>query len=105
LVNQRAHDRDALSFAAGKLAGPMVQPFAKSDTFQQTFGALFRAVICRAIFVCQSGHEDVFPNGAVRQQMVRLKNETNLAVANLGERAFVLRAEFLIAKPDPTGIR
>ena len=34
LVNERAHHRHALAFAAGKLVGPMRESWAEADTFE-----------------------------------------------------------------------
>jgi len=38
LINQRPHDRVALTFAAGKLAGSMIQPGAEADAIEEFSG-------------------------------------------------------------------
>ena len=40
LVDKRADNSDALTFAAGKLAGEVMEPFGEADAFEQAFGAL-----------------------------------------------------------------
>ena len=112
LVDERADDGDALAFAAGKLTGEMVQSFREADAFEEAFGAgggVFRSTgptpspskegssarFCVPLLggvrgglffnASQRWHEDVFPDGALREQEVRLEDEADLPVANGGE--------------------
>lgn len=83
-IDQRAHDGDTLAFPAGKLAGAMGESMAKTDALEELASA-FGGIGGRAAGVGQCGNENIFQHGTLGQQMVRLKNEANLLVANGGE--------------------
>lgn len=108
-IDERADDGGALALAAGKLAGAMMQAFAEADAFEQTLGAgfhgfrssrgdealtrfSFRPALCgfdlsllTSAATCQRRHEDVFQHGALWQEIVRLKNKADLAIADFGQ--------------------
>ena len=85
-VDERADDRHALAFAAAELPRTMVEAFAKADAFQQPVGAGSRTFGFRiSVFGFGTGqgwHQHVFNHRALRQKIVRLKNEPNLPIAN-----------------------
>src|SRR5216117_737201 len=64
-----------LTHRPGQLSGPVREPRAQADLFQHSFRALDRSVAERGVFGCERRHQDVFQHGALRQEMMRLKNE------------------------------
>src|SRR5439155_9273333 len=75
----------ALAFAAGKLPGPVRGAGVQGDLFEQLFRALDCAVSESGILVREGRHQDVLEHRALRQEMVRLKNKSDLAIAHRGE--------------------
>jgi len=83
VIDQRASDRDALPLAAGELVGFMEHAVAEADVFEGVAGTF------EARRLAQTGVNerklDVVQRIGAWQQIERLENETNLAVADLGE--------------------
>src|SRR5688572_27653375 len=94
LINESTDHGHALSLATAKLSGAMMQTGAESNAFEQAvstgfdgFGSsrgnealivfcLFRMSLLTSAAPSQGGHQDVFNHGALRQQIVRLKDKT-----------------------------
>jgi hypothetical protein len=101
-IDERADDGGALTFATAELAGAMVQSFAKPDAFEQAQGAGFICFWPLPSDFCllprQRRHEDVFQHGALGQEVMRLKHETNLPTADFGELQAIQQGEVLYFK-------
>ena len=94
LIDQCTHHGDPLAFAAGELGWAVGEPVAKPDTIEQ----LFRALDCagrRLTVFCERRHEHVFQNRALREQVVRLKNEADFLVSDRGQVLLGQVGEFL----------
>jgi len=90
--HQRTGDRNSLLLSARKLAGSMLGAIRQAHFAQplQRFG--FRLVPVASPY--QQGHGHIFRCGEFRQQIMKLPDESNLAVAKircrfLGERSQV----------------
>ena len=128
LVDERADDGDALAFAAGELAGEMMQPFRETDALEQALGALGRSLnssgptpspskegssirllvpllggVRGGLGLGQRRHEDVFPHGALREEEVGLEHEADLPIADGGELEFVELTQISSSKLDAAG--
>ena len=103
LQHQRPSDGDALPFPAGQLGGPMLQPLAEADALQQL--ARERLELGRVPLTDQCGNEDVFQHGALRQEVMVLKDETDVPVAVVGEAAFAEGERILAVEPHGAGSR
>jgi hypothetical protein len=80
LIDQAPDDGDALAFAAGKLAGAMMQARTEADAIKQAARALRGRLAKLIVAADQRGHEHIFQNRALRQQMMGLENKADLAV-------------------------
>ena len=98
-VNKCAHDGATLAFAAGKLSGPMREARAETDASEKFLGAFGwgngQARRLSYFNGGERGDEDVFEHGALRQKMVGLKNEADLAITHGGELHFVKLTQVL----------
>ena len=86
-INQCAHDSNALAFPAGELGRLVVDTVFKSDSLEELLGA-FEGTDRGAAGGGQRRYEYVFEDGALRQQVMGLKNKTDLLAANRGKLLF-----------------
>ena len=77
--HQRARHCGPLAFAARELVRAMAQAIAQADSFEQRRGALLRFACAHA--PDQQRHGDVLQRREFRQQMVKLVDEADGAVA------------------------
>ena len=75
-VNQCAGNGSALAFTAGQLSRTMIEPVTEPDGLQQLRCTLFQGVATK-IFPDYRWDEHIFQNCALRQKMVKLKDEAN----------------------------
>ena len=85
-VDKRAGDGDALLFAAGKFGRLVLRPLLKANARKQFASAFFG--IARGNSGDARGQADIFQRVKFRQQMIRLKNKTDAAVAEMRQFAF-----------------
>jgi hypothetical protein len=103
LVDEGAHDGDALAFAAGELAGSVFKSRAEGDAIEEFAGAVRGAGAEGAVFGGECGDEDVFEDGALGQKVMALEDEADLAVAEVGEGEVVESGEVLAIEADGAG--
>jgi hypothetical protein len=103
IVDEAAGDGHALLFAAGKLVGPVLEPFAEPDALQQ----FLRLGLClrRRHAGHAGGQGGVFHGIQFGQQTVRLKDEAEPAVAEFGQGSGRQLAEILASRPDIARVR
>src|SRR5438128_483020 len=82
VVEERACDRDALLLAAGELARPVVYAVAETDLLERRERALSPGVPIAAVDEWQL---DVLDRVQPREQVVRLKDEADVLVADPSE--------------------
>ena len=63
----------------------MGEPRPKADFLQQLFRAFGRLFSEHRVLARERRDQDVFQDGALRQEMMRLENETDLAIAHRGQ--------------------
>ena len=80
LIDQGPHHCDTLAFAPRKLPGPMMDTRAKADPLKKLIGPAGSAFTLAGVRGGKSRDEHVFEDGALREQMVRLENESDLAI-------------------------
>ena len=85
IVDQRARDRDALLLATGKLARMMIFAALQTDRRQNGVSLFAQLRIRQAMFAVKQRQLDVFARRSARQQIKALKNETEFAIANVGQ--------------------
>ena len=79
-----------------------MQPLAKANALQKLLRAFCGAGAC-APLVRNGGHEDVLQYRALREQVMRLEDETDLPAADGGKLLFVQSAEILAVQPHAAG--
>jgi hypothetical protein len=97
-VHQRPRNRDALPLAAGEFAGQVRRPAAQSDVLEQFVGSI--RVVVRHLAAGELRQQDVFGGGALREQVVVLKDESDPRAAELGEQARIERERVDPVKRD-----
>ena len=100
LVDKGADDGDALAFAARELARAVFEAGAEADAIEEFAGAVRGAGAEGAVFGCECGHKDVFEDGALGQKVVPLKDEADLAVAEVSEGKVIEGGEVLAVEAD-----
>ena len=81
-LQQCPGDSHALLLAAGEFSGLVMEPLSQADFLEQDGGFLLD-VLERAS-LDERRHAGVFERGELRQQMVKLKDEADPAVAEIG---------------------
>jgi hypothetical protein len=90
LVDEGAHDGDALAFAARELVGPVGEALAKADAGEEFLSPFQNWTSIRGgEFGGEGRDHHVFEDGTLRQQIVELEHETDLPVAHAGELVVV----------------
>ena len=79
--DQRPGYGDPLLLPAGELAGFVADAMSEADTFQQCLRPLFGLAARNP--VNEGRHHGVFQSAELRQQVVQLKNKTDLPVAKI----------------------
>src|SRR5262249_47599286 len=104
VIDQSAGDGDALLLATRKLHRPVVQPVAQAHQACQlhTPGARFFVQMAALI---EQRHLDILDHRVLRQQIVGLKNETQVAAANFGKLVVVHFGDVLVAEEILTARR
>src|SRR5215472_3012480 len=76
VVSQGSGNRHSLLFTSAKLGGPMIATGGEADGIEELKGTL-------AIGSLRRNHrkEDVLEGGQLRQQIIGLKDETNLSIS------------------------
>ena len=87
LLNKGPGDGCALAFSAGDLGRTVVFPLGEPDTFQEHFGT--RRPLRGSTAPGQRGHEDVFENRTLREEVMFLEDKPDSLVAESGEAGFV----------------
>ena len=105
LVDERARDGGAELLAAGDLPRQMRHADAETDLFEERLGARARRGRSFVPTAGEAGHQDVFKDRALREQVVQLKNETDGAVAESRRRRRVETAERRAVDRDRAGGR
>ena len=93
-IDQCAHDSNALAFPAGELGWSVVDAVFKSDPLEELLGAC-EGTGRGAAGGGQRRYEYVFEDGALRQQVMGLKNNTDLLASNRGKLLLGEVREFL----------
>ena len=83
LAHQRAGDRDPLLLAAGELAGAVLEPVAEADRGQRGRGPL--PSLRPAHAAVDQRQPDVVQGAGAAEQLERLEDEADGAVAQLGQ--------------------
>ena len=83
LADEGAGYGNSLLLAAGKLAGVVVDPFAKSDLFEE-FQSVFALFGSRHVWPVEEGQLDVFESGSSAQQIEVLEDKPDFPVPNRG---------------------
>ena len=91
LGHQCPRERNALSLAAGQLAGQMPRPVTEPDALQHRLRLPFR--LGRRHATDGQRHRDVLERREFRQQMMKLIDEAERAVAHLAAFRFGQRRE------------
>ena len=73
----------------------MREPGAEADLVKQPFRALASAVAQRGVVVRKRRHQNIFQHGALRQEVMRLENETDLTVTHRGDLDIIDPAQIL----------
>src|SRR6516165_5029252 len=81
LVDERAGNGGALAFAAGEFGGPVVEAIGEANPAKQFARPLLDLGF--RIGGNKRGNQRVFENGALRQQVVILEYETDVAIAEV----------------------
>ena len=102
-VDERADDGDALAFAAGELAGAVVEAVGETDVGEERLGASTGGAAAAGVGIGEGGDEDVFQHGALGQEMVRLKDEADLLVADARELEVVEAPEVFAVEEELAG--
>ena len=89
IVDQRPGDGHALLLAAGELGGPVVDPIAQADQPGELDRPLVRLLAELAGSLVGQRELDVLEHGVLRDQVVRLEDEAEVAAADLGELVVV----------------
>ena len=97
---ERPGDRHALLFAAGKLAGIVVQPFAEADRLQLAMSDL-EGVADIGEF---ERHGDVFQRRHVGDQVEGLEDDADVAAAEIGDLVLAEAMERRIVDVDLTAV-
>ena len=85
LIDQSAHHGHPLTLATGQLTWAMMQTFTQPHAFQELLCAINRAAASVTAYVGDGRDQDILQHRALREQVMRLKDETNLLIANGGE--------------------
>ena len=83
-VDERAGNADPLLLAAGELARLVVEPAAKPEPLQQALGPRLARIACQAGI--EGGQRHVVTGTEIPQQVVALKNETEVLAAQGRQR-------------------
>ena len=94
MMDECPRDGDRWRFATGKLGGPMLEPMRQLDPVQQLAGPFLRLGTARA--ADQRRDQHVLQHRALRQQVVFLKDEADMAVAKIAS-CFSSRLERILA--------
>lgn len=89
LVDEGAGDGGALFFAAGKFAGAVVQAVVEADSFQECEGAFAGLLLTFLPTASKPWREDIFEDRQLREEVVLLEDEPELAVPKAGRFLFV----------------
>ena len=81
LADEGAGDGDALLFAAGELGGEVIDARGEAGAFDEVFRAVDDGVVAVAD---EGGREDVFKDGALREERVVLEYEADAGIAEAG---------------------
>src|SRR5260370_19919561 len=90
-ISQAPRDRDALSFAAGKLGREMIESRLEANQFQQFDGAI--ASLRNGAIGLEHGHLHVLSRGESRQEVKGLENKYDLA-NTVGGRLGMIRQRY-----------
>jgi hypothetical protein len=102
LINEGANHCDALAFATGELTGAMRESAAETHFIQELTGALRSGGAEFVVFEWKRGDEDIFEDRALRQEMVRLKDEPEEAIAGVGKGEIIEASKILTIEGDRT---
>ena len=86
-IHQRAGHGHALALPAGKFVGLVMHALAKIDGLERAFGA--RQALFRRRAVVDHGQLDIVQRCGARQQIERLKDESDFLVADGGQLIIV----------------
>src|ERR1700685_613382 len=84
MIDQRARDRHALLFTAGKRAGKMLHTIAQAYALKRLLGLFF---VSRTVKILSQHY--VFKRGEIRHQMKLLENKSNLLRSKTSESGFI----------------
>ena len=82
-VDQRANHRGPLPLSARELSRPVVHARAEAHPLEKFLHPVWRALAKASIFRRQSRDQHILENGALREEMMVLENETDLAIAHI----------------------
>jgi hypothetical protein len=97
IIDQSPGDGDALLLAAGQLHGAVIEAIAQADHVGQV-EAPFACPLGQVNALVEQGNLDVLDNRVLRQQVVRLKDEAQIAAADLGQLVVVHLRNVLVAE-------
>ena len=86
-IDERPHHRNPLPFAARELAGLTVEFVGETDPFEKHLRPLRRRGGIRSRREGKRGDERILQRGALREEVMHLKNEADLLRADPGDRA------------------
>jgi hypothetical protein len=102
LVDEGADDCNALPFTSRELAGPMGEARAEADFIEELAGAFGSGSAQFGVLEWECGDEDIFKDGALRQEVMGLEDETEEAIAGVGEGDFIELSEVQTVESDGT---
>jgi len=103
LIDQGAGESDAELFAAGELPRAMGEAVSEADGSEERLGAGAGGGGVFGPVTGEAGDEDIFEDGALREQVVELEDEADGAVAEAGGGGGLERGEVGIGDSDTAG--
>ncbi len=101
IEGERAGDGYALTLAAGKLVGEVVEALSQLDELEQGAGALVDLLAFEPLEVERQGH--IFEAGEARQEIEKLEDEADFVAAEAGEVIVRKCCDRLAVDADLTG--
>jgi hypothetical protein len=101
MIHERANDGGALTFAAGELLNFLIKPVREPGAFSEMVEALVGEYAIGA--GCNGGDEAVFGQSEVRDEVVKLKDETNFMAKQLEQIA--MPVDFDSVDDDAAAVR
>ena len=99
VVDQRTGDRHTLLLTTGELCRLVLPALGQSHHVEQLFRLLFRCGVTHVAY--QRGDHHVLQRGELGQQLMKLKDESDMLVAEVGELLLVQQSQLIVVNEDP----